>query len=211
MKTYNFIYLFFFCAVFFGGSVQSFSQTGINTTNPRTTLEVAGEMEITGNYEIGEFNALEDTDTSTFLVQDNYNKLKGLDVSDPTGAALGYLLEYVIVNPEKDWVKDFDTGIPANDYVLVTISASFDTELGISSSAGAVDNSSLPYTATFVKGNKWHIIADYPMVANLDPNAIGTWRIQTLIFSKDLSKQFGIIDIEMLNASTGAAISPIID
>ncbi len=112
---------------------------------------------------------------------------------------------------DEDWVKDFDTGIDKHDYVVIAISASYDVELDISSSANAVDNYSLPYTATFIKGNSWHIIADYPMVANLDPTAIGTWTIKTLIFSKDLSKQFGTIDIPMVNASTGTAIAPIID
>ena len=210
MQTYNFKHLVPTLLIILCNVSILISHTGINTTTPRTTLEVAGDMQISGSYEIGTINPLQDSDTSTFLIQKS-SKLKSLDVSNPTGAALGYLVEYVITNPDQDWVKDFDTGINAQDYVLVTISASFDTELGISSASGAVDNSSLPYTATFVQGNKWHIIADYPMVANLDPNAVGTWTIQTLIFSKDLSKQFGSIDIPMLNGSTGAASSPIIN
>lgn len=192
-------------------SQSIFSQVGINTTSPRTTLEVAGDMEVSNSVDIGTVFPLKSSDTNTFIVQRNGGYIKSLDVSNPTGAALGYIQEYIITNPNLDWVRDFDTGINANDYVLIVISASFDTELSISSSTNAVDNSSLPYTATFVQGNKWHIIADYPMVANLDPSAIGTWTIKTLIFSKDLSKQFGSVEIPMLNASTGSAISPIID
>jgi hypothetical protein len=172
---------------------------------------VAGDMKISNSINIGKVAPLEDSDTNTFLVQRDGGYVKSLDVSNPTGAALGYVQEYIITNPNLDWVRDFDTGINANDYVLIVISASYDTELSISSSANAVDNSSLPYTATFINDNKWHIIADYPMVANLNTSAVGTWTIKTLIFSKDLSKQLGSIDIPMLNASTGSALSPIID
>jgi hypothetical protein len=198
-------------AFLLGTSVHLFSQVGINTETPRAALEIGGDMIVTGNVAIGTLNPLLDADTSTFLIQDNYDYIKSLDVSNPTGAALGYVQEYIITNADEDWVREFNTGINANDYVLIAISASYDIELDISTSTNAIDNYSLPYTATFVKGNKWHIIADYPMVANLDPNAIGTWTVKTLIFSKDLSKQFGSIDIPMANATTGSAVSPLID
>ena len=211
MNTYNYRNAIFYFVLFICVSPALFSQVGINTDNPRKTLEVAGSMRVSESMEIGTLNPLTDLDTSTFLIQNSGNYIKSLDVSNPTGAALGYVQEYVITNPELDWVKEFNTGINANDYVLIVISASYDLELNISMTANAINNSSLPYTATFVKGNKWHIIADYPMVANKDVNAIGTWTIQTLIFSKDMSKQFGVIDIPMLNSSTGSALTPIID
>ena len=106
---------------------------------------------------------------------------------------------------------DFNTGISADEFVLITTSASFDSELIISSSSGAEDNASVPYTATFIQGNEWHIIADYPMAANDTTTSTGTWTIKTLIYSKDLSKQFGIVNIPMAGASTGSAATPIID
>jgi len=188
-----------------------FSQIGINTTTPRKTLEVGGDVQISNNINIGLIKPLKDNDTSTFLIQDNDNSIKSLDVSNPTGAALGYIQEYIITNPNLDWVRDFDTGIDASEFVLITISAFFDKELKISTSTNAVDNSSMPYTAPFIKNGTWHIIADYPMVANKDTSAIGTWTIQTLIFSKDLSKQFGTLNIPMANATTGSALAPIVD
>lgn len=190
---------------------QISAQVGINTATPRVTLEVAGDALITGNLNIGSYLNLAANDTSTFLIQDSGNNLRSLDVSNPTGAALAYIQEYQIVNPDEDWVREFDTGIDADDFTLIAISAHFDLELITSSSTGAEDNSSLPYTATYKKAGTWHIIADYPMVANLDPNAIGTWTIKTLVFSNDFSKQFGSIEIPMANGTTGAAISPIID
>lgn len=192
-------------------SVPIVSQVGINTTNPRTTLEVAGDAMISGTVEIGDYNALSDGEESTFLIQDSQDEIRSLDVSNPTGAALAYIQEYVITNPDLDWVLDFDTGVDADDFVLIAISSYYDLELNTSNSSGAEDNASLPYTATFIKGGTWHIIADYPMVANVDPSEIGTWTISTLIYSRDLSKQLGSIDIPMSNGTTGSASSPIID
>ncbi|MBT8256247.1 MAG: hypothetical protein KJO23_06885 [Bacteroidia bacterium] len=187
------------------------SQVGIGTTTARTTLEVAGDTEISGNVQIGTFKPLNDNETSSFLIQETDSSIKSLDVSNPTGAALAYIQEYIIVNPNLDWIKDFDTGIDATDYVLIVTSASYDLELDLTEAAGAENNASLPYASTFIKYGTWHIIADYPQAANLDETAIGTWTIKTLIFSSDVSKQFGSVDIPMSNLPVGAATAPIID
>jgi hypothetical protein len=72
------------------------------------------------------------------------------------------------------------------------------------------DKSSAPYATTFVKDDKWHIRADYPKSASVS-SVIGTWTIQTLIFSSDLSKQFGTVNVPMASSSTGSALTPILD
>ncbi len=186
-----------------------YAQVGIGTTTARKTLEVAGDAIISGNVDIGTFNPLADNDSSTFLIQESDNSVKSLDVSNPTASALGYIQEYIITNMDEDWVFDFDTGIDASEYVLITTSASFDQELLLTTSNDAPLNSSLPYTATFVSGGTWHIIADYPMGAN--PATVGTWTIKTLIFSNDLSKQFGTVTVPMSDGTTGTASSPIVN
>jgi hypothetical protein len=186
----------------------STAQVGINTTTPRTTLEVGGSMLISDDLEIGIIKSMDDLDASTFLIQNNTNSLKALDVSNPTGAALGYIQEYVITNPNLDWVLNFDTQVNAHDFDLISISAYFDTELALT---GNLDKFSMPYTAAFVQNGTWRIIADFPSAQNMDTNAIGTWIITTLIFSKDLSKQLGVIEVPMNNQTTESALNPIID
>jgi hypothetical protein len=184
------------------------AQAGINTTTPRTTLEVGGDMLISNDLEIGITRAMNDNDTSTFLIQNVNNDIETLDVSNPTGAALGYIQEYVITNANLDWVLNFDTQVNANHFDLISISAYYDTELALTSNQ---DKFSLPYTAAFVQNGTWRIIADFPAAQNLNTQQVGTWIITTLIFSKDLSKQFGIVEIPMNNGTTGAATNPIID
>lgn len=188
-----------------------YAQVGINTPAPRTTLEVAGNMSITSNLEILNYDNLTDTDTQTFLIQESDDSIKTLDVSNPTGVALAYIQEYVLENPNLDWIKDYDTQIDATDYVVIVTSASFNQELDLTNNPGAADNASLPFASAFIKGGTWHLVADYPQAANLDETAMGVWTIATLIFSRDVSKQFGTIDIPMAGTSSGAAASPIID
>ncbi|MCH9660842.1 MAG: hypothetical protein K0U54_08010 [Bacteroidetes bacterium] len=200
---------YYYSLLLFGGILNA--QVGINTTNPRTTLEIAGDMEISSSIEIGNIDSMVDTETSTFLVQDLDNTIKTLDVSNPIGAALGYIQEYIIYNPFQDFVRDFDTGIDATNYVVVAISAFYDEELSLFNASNQSDNFSLPYTSTIIDGGTWHIVANYPVARNSDVNAQGTWTIKTLIFSKDLSKQFGTIVVPMSGTNTGAAIVPIID
>ncbi|MEX2349377.1 MAG: hypothetical protein WD554_00705 [Flavobacteriaceae bacterium] len=184
------------------------AQVGINTTTPRTTLEVGGSMLISDDLDVGIIKSMNDQDTSTFLIQDNNNDIKALDVSNPTGAALGYIQEYVVTNANLDWVLNFDTQVDADDFDLISISANYDTELALTNN---LDKFSLPYTAAFVQNGTWRIIADFPAAQNLDTNAIGTWTITTLIFSKDLSKQLGVIEVPMNNQTTESAVTPIID
>lgn len=201
--------LLFVIVFYLGKSPDVYSQVGINTTNPRKTLEVGGNVKISDFLTIKEIHALKDDDTSTFLIQDNFNYISIMDVSNPTGAALGYIQEYLIVNPDLDWVLDFDTKVNADQYVLNIISANFDRELIMNTSNGM--NSSIPYSSAFIRNNTWHIIADYPVANNKYKSEIGTWTITTLIYSKDLSKQFGTVNIPMNNKTTGSASAPIIN
>lgn len=168
-------------------------------------LEVAGDAKISQGISIRVIENLEDSDTSTFLIQESSDQIKSLDVSNPTGAALGYIQVYEIYNPNEDWVLDFDTGINATDFVLNTLSASYDRELDIN------NNATIPYYSAFINNGTWHITADFPAANNLDPSELGTWTITTLIYSKDLSKQFGNVVIDMSGGSTGAATNPIIN
>ncbi|RXG24098.1 hypothetical protein [Leeuwenhoekiella marinoflava] len=184
---------------------QDGTGVGIGTTTPRLKLEVAGDARISQGASIGIIDNLENDDTSTFLIQEDSDKIKALDVSNPTGAALGYIQVYDIVNPNEDWVLDFDTGVSATDFVLNAISASYNRELDIS------NGYTIPYYSAFIKNGTWHITADFPDANNLDANQIGTWTVTTLIYSKDLSKQFGQIIIPMNNNSSSAATTPFID
>lgn len=178
---------------------------GIGTAYPRTLLEVAGDTKITNTIEIGVIENLEDGDESTFLIQESNQDIKTLDVSNPTGAALGYIQEYELYDPQEDWVYEFDTQISSTDFVVTAISAHYDRELDIPSYA------TIPYYSCYEKDGTWRITADFPVANNRYSSEIGTWTVTTLIYSRDLSKQLGTITIPMGGNSTASASTPIID
>lgn len=194
---------------FFLSIVPVLGQTtgvGIGTTNPRVKLEVAGDAYLRDGVDIGVIDNMEDGDASTFLVQEGLNdKIKTLDVSNPTGTALGYIQEYIIENPNEDWIYDLNTNISATDFVVNTISAYYDKELDIDAYA------TVPNFSAYIQGGTWHLTADFPSANNLYDNEIGTWTITTLIYSRDLSKQLGTITIPMAGSSTGSRATPIIN
>jgi len=204
MNLFKNISFYFFLMASFIVEAQN-GGVGIGTTSPRVKLEVAGDMLIQESIEVIEINALQDTDTSTFLVQDTGNSIRTLDVSNPTGAALGYIQVYEIYNPNEDWVLNFDTGVDSDNFVMNTISSYYDRELDIGNYA------SIPYTSAYIENGTWHIISDYPSANNVDPAELGTWVITTLIYSKDLSKQLGEVRIPLGGNTSGTAPSPVIN
>ena len=202
--------LILFLSFFTFTLVNAQNGVGIGTPYPRTALEVAGSMNISQTLDLTKKEAITETDTTTFLMQESSDLIKTLDVSNPTGAALGYIQEYVIENPKGDWVKDFDTQVDADEFVMISLSAYYNVEMVISST-NAESNGSAPYTSAFIKDGTWHLIADFPVVSNISGSGPGTWTFTTMIFSKDLSKQFDDVTIDMNNASTGSAANAIID
>ena len=200
----TFVIMFCTCTGFCFAQVDS--GVGIGTTNPRAKLEVAGDAFLRDGLDIGIIENMEDEDTSTFLVQEGVDdKIKTLDVSNPTGTALGYIQEYIIRNPNEDWIYDLDTNISATAFVVNTISAYYDKELDIAI------YSTVPNFSAYILDDTWHLTADFPAANNLNTNEQGTWTITTLIYSRDLSKQLGVITIPLSGSTTGSSASPIID
>lgn len=200
-----FLLLFFF--IFLNNGL--FSQvTGINTTTPRKTLEVNGTTKISNNLIIGRIDELDDADDYTFLMQEDSDKIRELDVTNPVSSALGYMQDYNIEQVLRDWLLEFDTGIDVNGFVMIVISSSFNLEVGFIS--GGALGFALPSVQAFKKNGTWHLKADYPAI---DPvgGLNGTWSISTLIVSNDLIKQFPVETVNMANATTSVAVTPILD
>lgn len=193
-------------------SVCSISQNvGINTVTPRKTLEVAGDVLVSETVDFKKFRNLEDVDTNTFLKQESDGSIAGLNVSNPTGAALAYIQEFEITNMNGDWILDFDTRVDAGDYVVIPVSSYYNQSLSVDDFTIAPEHFSIQYSSTFILNGTWHLIADYPASDNLDPSVEGVWKITTLIFSRNFSKQFGISEFLMNGNTIGQATTPILD
>ena len=205
-------FLFLYLVAFLGFSPLLHSQVdgvGINTTNPRTTLEVAGDANISSDIKINTINDIESDDEVTFLIQTGTDFVRDMD-ANAGGKAIAYFQEYVLSNMNRDWIAKFDTNIPSADYVVTIISAYFNQELRMTDSSGFL-NFSTPYTSASIdlSSGNWIINADYPSAHNA--TGTGVWVINTLILSKAFSKELTQQTVIMGGAKGGAASTPIID
>ena len=197
----------FFCSLYLFSFTGS-AQVGINTTEPRTTLEVAGDVYVDGAIKVEGVNNVLNNQAASFLVETQANFIEELDASEEgSGLVIAYFQEYVLKNMKGDWVEEFHTNIDASKYVITIISAYFNQELKMSSE---IENFSIPYASAYVKGDTWWIKADYP---GADPSGslVGEWVINTLILSKNFSKEFPQEIVPMGGSNTQHAINPIIN
>src|SRR5690554_164399 len=187
---------------------NTYSQTGvgINTTDPRTTLEIGGDMNVDGDISIKTINRSTSRDEGTFLIQTNESLVKDLHASGE-GFAIAYFQEYELRNMNGDWVDYLVTGIPAADYVVTITSAYFNQELTMDGTASS--NFTIPYTSAYVVDGIWRIRADYPS-ASKKGSSEGVWVITTMILSKTFSKQFPVQTFNVNRDTKGEAIDAVI-
>lgn len=196
----------------FSTFIQAQSGVGINTTNPRKTLEVAGDMKIsgatTGRIKVTTIRDINATDVAAFLIQDSNNYVKDV-TTNVDGVALAYFQQYRLSNMLGDWITDFETNIDASKYVLVIVSAYFDKELLML--AANQNNFATPFISAFTQGGTWHIAADYA-TARQAANVVGTWVVDTVILSRAFSKIIATQTVNINDGTSGVKSGlPIID
>ena len=184
---------------------QAESGVGINTTNPRTTLEVAGDTYMVGDLDIATINPILQTDKVALLGQIGGDFVKDLSTQS-TGAAIAYFQQYRLINLNGDWIKDLNLNIPDDDYVVTIISAFFNQELDMGSTRK--EFFTIPFISATIISGKWHITADYSTAKN---TVAGEWIISTMILSRDFSKILPEQTVLMNDKSSKKAGSPIID
>src|SRR5690554_392184 len=198
------ILLFISCLL----SLPIVAQVGINTTTPRTTLEVAGNTTINGAINIENLGVIQDLDVPYLLTQNQGEVVKELNTIY-VGNSLAYFQEYKLTNVSRDWVSDFNTNIKASKYGMIVISAYFSHELVMDGTPG---NFAIPAVSTVVDPftGTWRIRADYPS-ATTDGSVNGNWTINSIIITRNIAKEIPDQIIEMNGATTKEATSPIID
>lgn len=146
------------------------AQTGINTINPRKTLEVGGDMITDGQIEIGITEPLTNFD-STFLVQQPDGTVNSINVTNPTAQALAYVQEYIITDTFEDFIDNFNTLVSTADYNVIVISANFSNELSLNRSAAlggptiSQDQTySVPYVSSYEQGGTWRLRAKQTLI-----------------------------------------------
>ncbi len=190
---------------------------GIHTSNPQKQLEVTGETQLNNQVFLGNTPKAPDDGISQ-LVKDNKTG-QVYYVSSSTGNTKTFnYLTYSVSNLETgDWINDLDTQIPVNEYTLIVVGSTFETEpsgkgLRPSTSSDGTYNPQSVYA--FKKGQvtgnplkTWHLNADFigGVTASLKS---GTWQINCIAINNSVVKVLPDIIHNMGGSSTGKAPKP---
>src|SRR5690606_36197876 len=140
---------------------------GINTTEPRTTLEVAGDAFVNGKVLVETIDVITQAEEVTFLIQNQGDFVKEINATGD-GLAIAYFQEYTLSNMEGGegvWVQEFNTNIPASRYVVTVISGHYNQPLMMWSDKAS--NFANPYISAYIVDGTWRITADYPDALNV--------------------------------------------
>jgi len=209
VKT-KFFFVCFLCLNFALAHSQTAGNVGINTSEPRKTLEVGGDVIISGDLNVLTFDSVNDGDEVDFIKQEASNSIVSLNLENSPSAALAYVQEYELTNMQQDWVRDFDTRIDATEFSIVVVSSYYNQSVLMDINQRNLF--SIHESSAFILNNTWHLTADYPVANNVTGNATpGVWNITIVVYPRSLTKQFGTVTYPLGENTTGTAATPLLD
>ncbi|MDR1624116.1 MAG: hypothetical protein LBS04_03995 [Tannerellaceae bacterium] len=165
-------------------------------------------------------DGLSSTDTVSQVVRHNSTgELLSL-VTGKNSKAFNYV-EYEIECSDynKDWIKDFNTRIPTNQFTVVVVGSSFKpktTDSGLKMSQSNMGTFAASTVRAFTNGDTWRLEADYIGAEPNDGNA-GTWSIDCLVINQSVLQKVMITNgnypnnsskFKISSGNTGDAITP---
>lgn len=188
-----------------GFALAQVGNVGINTSTPRTKLEVAGTYKtgkiITDTNSIPKIGSTEKDRYLLLAHSDADNTIKKIDPTQANAPGIASIVTYSLTNVQGDWVENFNTKINSNDYSLMVLSAYFDRPLfGV--------NIAIPSYGVKSVNNEWQIYADY---SQLSSASNGVWTIVCAVYPKTYVKIFPEHGPFNLNGTTtGSDSAPIL-
>lgn len=189
-------------------SILGYAQVGlgINTSNPRTDLDVNGSS-YSNNIIVGSINEItaEEKDRYLLLTQSTTdNSIKKIDPRVSGSPGIATIATYKLQNVAGDWVEQFNTRINTTDFAVVILSAYFDRDLTLGTSGILA----MPSFGVRNIGGFWNLYADYSGMA---PVSNGTWTFVCAIYPKTYVKLFEERTKDLGNTSSGTEASPILN
>lgn len=179
----------FILLLFGAGTLSLQAQVGINTEDPKATLDVQG------NVIVGE-TSFTDSGYSVVVRDNSTGELKRVGNAGQNNSAPINLITFKLQNVAGDWVKNYYTGIDPSKYTVVVTEARFYTDERGTVQLFPGDTSNAKYNPEHVyatieqgnnKKNQWTLHADF-VGGGPNKNARGTWEITCLVINNSLVK-----------------------
>lgn len=179
----------FILLLFGAGTLSLQAQVGINTEDPKATLDVQG------NVIVGE-TSFTDSGYSVVVRDNSTGELKRVGNAGQNNSAPINLITFKLQNVAGDWVQNYYTGIDSSKFTVVVTEARFyiregeaAVELFVGDKSKANYNPEHVYATIKQRNNKnqWTLHADF-VGGGPDKNARGTWEITCLVINNSLVK-----------------------
>lgn len=173
----------FILLLFGAGTLSLQAQVGINTEDPKATLDVKG------NVIVGE-TSFTDSGYSVVVRDDSNGELKIVRNDRQNNSAPINLITFKLQNVAGDWVENYYTGIDPNKFTVVVTEARFSTNLKgtveLSPGGGKEVRYNPEHVYATIEQNQWTLHADF--VGGTSKGGNGTWEITCLVINNSLIK-----------------------
>ncbi|MDR0506928.1 MAG: hypothetical protein LBH32_08975 [Dysgonamonadaceae bacterium] len=169
----------------------------------KNNLKVEGKSTLNGNVYMHNVPVTASSNVSQIAI-DSTGRVCKIQTSSGNTKMFSYM-KYTLRNVEGDWVKDFDTKIPSEQYTLIVVGSNFITRNQtdiLYTSSGKGYNPQEVYAK--VSGSTWRLVADYRGGSPQDSNnkvTNGTWEIDCIAINNAIVKT--ISDSNSLNVGLG--------
>ncbi|SZD71286.1 Uncharacterised protein [Candidatus Ornithobacterium hominis] len=176
----------FILLLFGAGTLSLQAQVGINTEDPKATLDVQG------NVIVGETSYTESKHGHSVVVRDNSTgELKVVGNAGQNNSAPINLITFKLKNVKGDWVANYYTGIDSSKFTVVVTEARFYIREGegtveLSPGSGRVVRYNPEHVYATIEQNQWTLHADFLGGTPISGN--GTWEITCLVINNSLIK-----------------------
>lgn len=194
-----------------GSAVLMSAQVGINTAKPEKELTVNGTMKTSGIVFKKSMEKLGADENYTFIIKSPAPENKITAYNDsfvPNSPAPINIIQFKIAcDPaDKDWVREFDTKINSNKFLVVISSFGFTQPVRTSSGDWLTP---VPQIFAYSTGGTWKLKADYEGFSPPSTLPTGEWTLNLLVYDRSYAKEFNSAQ-DLKSSTTGAAAAPLI-
>jgi hypothetical protein len=177
-----------------------YSQVGINTSNPKETLDVEGTVRIKtlGDYNESAIPLSWDAATGKIL--------RGSTTQQKPFYTITYNIKPA---PNEDWISNWNTNISSSKYTVIMTSASLEKAGSLAAPIKLYDGGAVgPSAYPFISNGTWRLYADFKSTSPVT-NGQYEWKIDLLVINNSLVNTLNNISGTISTGSSGSSPNPI--